>query len=70
MPDGTVIKKVKNGKFGVEFVGEDRLKAIGMLLDYMKDRKTDDERDEDSPVIEIAAVVDESEELEDESEVM
>ena len=41
-----------------------------MLLDYMKDRKTDDERDEDSPVIEIAAVVDESEELEDESEVM
>lgn len=67
--DGTVIKKVKNGKFGVEFVGEDRLKAIGMLLDYMKDRKTDDERGEDSPVIEIAAVVDESEELEDESEV-
>lgn len=69
--DGTVIKKVKNGKYGIEIQGEDRLKAMGMLLDYFKDRKTDDERGEDSPVIEIAAVIDDEDIDGDiESEVM
>ena len=42
-----------------------------MLLDYFKNRKTDDERGEDSPVIEIAAVIDDEDIDGDiESEVM
>ena len=56
--DGTVIKRVKNGKYGIEMQGEDRLKAIGMLMDYLKDRKPE-EKEADSPVIEIAAVTEE-----------
>ena len=60
--DGTLVKKIKNGKFGVEIQLHDQAKALDKLYEIIKEQKAKDEDNEETGVIMIAPVL----EVEDE----
>lgn len=61
--DGTLVKKIKNGKFGVEIQLHDSVKAMDKLYEIIKKQKAKDDEDEEHGVIMLAPVL----EVEDES---
>lgn len=60
--DGTLVKKIKNGKFGVEIQLHDSVKALDKLYEIIKEQNTKDEEGDRRGVIMLPSVL----EVEDE----
>lgn len=55
--DGTLVKKIKNGKFGVEIQLHDSAKALDKLYEIIKQKKAKDDEGEETGVIILAPVL-------------
>lgn len=60
--DGTLVKKIKNGKFGVEIQLHDSVKAMDKLYEIIKEQKEKDDEEEETGVIMLSPILEEEDE--------
>lgn len=60
--DGTLVKKIKNGRFGVEIQLHDSVKAMDKLYEIIKEQKAKDDEEEETGVIMLSPILEEEDE--------